>query len=482
MKKHDGQQARVAAVTVFLGLCGCAVGPDHEEPRPEVPKTWTEPVATGAEDAGTPWWTAFEDPRLSEFVELARQRNHSLEEALARVRKARSGTEGARAGLRPRFGAGGEAVDRRASARSFESFPLPPGGEPERDEGFYRVGVDATWEIDLFGRNRRQVEAAVARLGGARAAYEAALLSVSAETARAYLELLGARSRWAATGRNADLRDEALRIVREKEAAGLATPADVARARADREVARADLPLLRAEVRRWTYRLGVLTASTPKEISSRLEQGPFPSAPPVPRWVSPAKLPLEVIRRRPDVRIAEREWAGQTAEVGAATAGLYPRIELSAVLFSEAATVGGLRESANQGYGLVGGVLAPVWQGGRLRARLAGAEADEEAAAARFRRTVLEALADVETALSFYRENRAALSRRASAREATREAERLARHRYESGLAELLEWTEAQSLAARADLRWATARTRLAVAAVTLNKALARAELGEGSP
>jgi NodT family efflux transporter outer membrane factor (OMF) lipoprotein len=465
----------------LLTLGGCKVGPNYEAPQPEVPDTWTESVGTSTAHAGTPWWTAFGDPRLSEFVERARERNYTLAEALAGIRKARRGAEGARASLRPRLGADAEAVDRRTSARSFESFPLPPGAEVERDERFYRVGLDTTWEVDLFGKNRRAVEAAVARLGGAEATYEAALLSVTAETARAYLELLGARARLAAAQRNAELRDEALRIVRDKDAAGLATPSDVARAQADREVAWADLPLLRAEVRQWTYQLGVFTALAPAEISARMEAGGS-EVPLVPRWVSPAKLPVEVIRQRPDVRIAEREWARQTAEVGVATANLYPQVELNALLFAEASTVGGLGEGSNQGNGLIGGVLAPLWQGGRLRARLAGEEADEEAAAARFRQAVLEALADVETALSLYRESREALSRRAAARKATREAERLTRHRYETGLTELLEWTEAQSLAARADRQWAAARTRFAVAAVTLNKALGRSELGEGVP
>lgn len=498
---------------VLLGfLSGCAMGPNYKKVEPETPAAWLgahEDNGREGPGASAPttvppeshhrWWLAFDDPTLTKLVERARAKSLTLEIARARLAEARAATGIARAGLLPSFSASSGASDQRVSNRAFEVFPLPQGAEPERDREIYRAGLDASWEFDLFGRNRRSLEAARARLGGAEAALDAARLSVTSETARAYLEYRGAEAGRQALENAIAFKEEALELVNRKRETGLATRVDVARARSALESARAELPGLCAEIRLRAYQLGVLAAMPPRAILDFLEESATDgseatvaentlsaanrslnrdAAPephqlvPQPAWTQPAELPLRVIRSRPDVNQAERKLAASAAEVAMATANLYPRINLSAALFAESSAIGELDASQNQGYNLMGGILAPIWQGGRLRARLDAVEASRNAAEGKFQQTVLRALADVESALVGYVEAQNRLRRQLAAREANAEFARLTRHLYDADLAELLTLTEAQAQLAQSERALARATTQAASQAVTLNKAL----------
>jgi len=478
---------KTLSVAALLPAGGCRVGPDHAVPDLPVPPSWVSapPIP---EDAARDrsWWTAFDDPMLTRLVERARASNHSLDAAAARIEEARAAVGIARADLLPNFNADGSASGQRLSARSFEGFPLPPGTSPERDQEIYRAEFDASWELDLFGGNRRRVEAARARLGGAEAAYRAALLSVTAETARVYLELRGARERHRALVHRIEALERLAGLVKDRRESGLATKADLARARADAAEARAGLPLVESEIRLRAYQLAGLTNRTPGEMTVLLgltknlpNSASDKARVPLPRWTQPGGRPLAAIRSRPAVAAAERRLAEATAEVGVATARLYPDISLSAALFAEAGALPGLDRAANQGYALTGSILAPLWQGGRLRAQLHAAEAGRDAGVAEFLQTVLDALVDIESALTAYHDARRHYDRRTEAHRAIRESTRSVEELYRSGLSQLIEVSSAQAQEARSAQAVAEARTRLATAAVRVNKALGELEPGQ---
>ena len=488
--KHPARIPRFASALALL-LGGCALGPDPGQAPPiNTPDTWTGAIPkVAATDTirGERWWRAFGDPTLTRLVERARGKNATLGAAAASVARARAMTRAARAPLLPELDASGEAADRELSARTFENFPLPPGAEPELEQTVYEAAFDASWEIDLFGRNRRRLQAAEARLGGAEAALHAARLSVSSETARVYLEHRGAVARAGALRRAVRHTEALLRTIRARREAGLATPAQVARARADVEAARAKLEPVAAEQTVLAYRLGALTHRNPPAIRRLLASEGARSAKdgpggiPLPEWTTPAEQPLAVIRDRPDIREAEHALAEATAEVGAATADRYPRIRLGAALFAEAPAPSGIGEAAYRGRSLTTGILAPLWRGGRLRANLDAAEAQHDNAEARFRQAVFDALADVESALRRYRSARETYTNRRNARQAQARSVRETETLQQQGLADAAALARSKATLARAEAALARARTDYATAAVALNKALGGAPLTDSA-
>lgn len=460
---------RTLAATLALAALGsCRVGPDYAAPELPAPAAWS----TGADAIDSSaverrWWTLFRDPVLDSLVARALSANHDLRMATARLREVRARYRVEEAVLLPAVDALGsverQEVDGDGRAAQLSSL-LGQNGRTT-----YEVGFDTTWELDLFGGNRRAVEAAAADVQGAEAERGAALVSLLGEVGRTYVSLRGAQRQAEVFRRSATSARETLDLTRALRDAGLATDLDVARADALRAELEAELPSLDAAARRAIHRLGFLLGEPPGALVAELSApAPIPTAPP--RVL--AGLPSDLVARRPDLRREERALASATARVGVATADLYPRFSLSAALGLQAFELDELLGADTRRASARSGVRWPVFDAGRIRARIAAQDAVVEAALAAYERSYLAALAEVEDAfVDYVRE----LERRRSLEEsvaASRKAARLARELFEGDLATFLDSLDAERVSYEAEARLAQSETAVATNLVRIYKAL----------
>ncbi|MCG8457007.1 MAG: efflux transporter outer membrane subunit [Holophagales bacterium] len=488
-------------------LAGCTVGPDYTIPGPDSLPGGTEvgfaaagyappesPDAGGSADSITPspgsdsppapdgrWWTVLGDPGLVDLMTLALAQNLELEAARARVRQARAARRAAAGAGRPELGAATSGNRSRASRNTPEG-ALAEAGLTELEVERYDLGLSASWELDLFGGVRRSVEAARARVDEAEAGRHGVTLAVVAETARAYVELRGLERRLALAAENLELQQETVGRVEGLHRVGLGSRLEVEQARALYEGTRSRLPPLRAEIRATAHRLAVLTGRPPGSLveqllasngSSRGSTGATKQAPLAdPPDLVPVGLPSDLLRRRPDLLAAERRLAARSAEIGVATARLYPRFFLTGGGGTEGGSFADLFDSASRTWTLGPSISWPILRGGRLRAGVEAAEAAHQAAWAEYRQAFLEAVEDVETALVRYAEE--ALRRRALAESAraAAEAARLARVVYERGLESFLTVLDAERTLVAVEDDLARSETALLLRLVGLYTAL----------
>ena len=476
MKRNPGTTALMrpaAGLMAALLAAGCTVvGPDYEEPTPPKPETkqWQEAGAAFAKSDGdvpAEWWTVFDDTRLNDLIDQARTANKDLAAARLAVRRARALRGVAESRFLPGVGAGGSARFEHDS----ETAPSPSIAKRNLDEerDIYSASFDAAWEIDLFGGDVRALQAADRRIDASVENRRAVMLAVFAEVGRNYMELRGLQRQIDAVERSVDLQQETVQLVQDRLDAGAASQFDLERARAQFRSTKARLPELRARARAAAYRLAVLVGETPDTYSDRLlQQKPLPLTPDV----VPVGLPSEIMRRRPDIRAAERRLAAATADVGVQVAELYPDFQLFGQVGTQALSVGDLVESAS-GFGALTGMIDwPIFQGGAIRARIDAAEVDAERAAVRYEQTVLQALGETEETLARYAEalnTRQELARTVAKSE---QAAELARQRYRQGAASFVAVLDAESDLAEARRRLAQSETRTLTRLVALYKAL----------
>lgn len=418
-----------ASSALLLSLACTAVGPDYEVPARELPASWHEPSDSGLA-AGTPelasWWRALGDPLLDELVTEAARANLDLREALARVDEARA-LRGDAAG--ERF----PTLDARAGwRRSGESDNTPLGGFVPVT-GIYSAGFDASWELDLWGRVRRSVEAADAELAATLEDTRAVAVTVTAEVALNYVELRAFQRRLAIARDNVSLQEQTLALVRGRFEAGLVGESDVAQARTNVATTRSRVPTLETGLRAAENRLALLLGQAPGALAARLAAvAPIP----VPPLSVAVGVPADLLRRRADVRRAERHLAAESARIGVAEGELYPRLTLSGNLGLAAEELGDLFAGDSNTFGLGPSLRWNLFDGGRLRARVVAQEARTEQALVRWERSVLGALEESENAMTaFVREQ----ARRRWLLEASTQARlsvELARSQYTSGLAD----------------------------------------------
>ncbi|MEZ0472879.1 efflux transporter outer membrane subunit [Luteimonas salinilitoris] len=451
-----------------VALAACAVGPDHV--RPELPLAdafvqgqVSDPSALPAPDEA--FWEAFADPQLDALVDAALDANHDLRIALASYDRANALLRGAGFDRFPTVTAFAEAADSRASADELPGVPRA-GRDGER----YRAGIEASWELDLFGRVRRGVEAS--RAGAAASAADLAALQVAivSEVVRGYVELRGAQERLRVAQANADNQRETLRLVDARFEAGRGTGFDTARARAQLESTLARVPALEAEVAAGMHRLAVLTGRTPDALVAQL-------APVRPLPALPARLdagsPGDLLRRRPDIAAAEQRLHAAIAHIGVATADLFPRFTLGGLIGSVATDTGALFERDSETRLVALGIDWSFLDIGRVRARIAAADADAAGELARYEQTVLLALEDTENALVRYARTREEDTHLTRAAEDSARAAELARIRFEAGAVGLFEVLDAERTRLQAQDALVDARTRSVTGAVALYRALA---------
>lgn len=420
-------------------LTGCiTVGPNYKAPEMATPDSWTGEVsgaATGKESEQeilARWWTTFNDPVLSALMERAVKGNLSLKQALNSVKQAR-------------IQRGITDADRLPSVTSSGSAGRTYSKDIMGDftgTNSFRAGLDATWELDIFGGVKRSIEAADANIQSAQEAYRDSLVSLLAEVALNYIEVRSYQSQLSIAESNIKTQQETYDITQWRYQAGLTTELDVENASKNLEQTRSQVPSLQSSLEQAKNRIAVLLGSAPGAVDSELEE--YRPVPVAPKEIA-VGIPADLLRRRPDLRKAERELAAQTANIGIAEAERYPKISLSGNIGLSALTLGKLFNTDSLSTGASSGISWPVFNAGKVMKNIEIQYATQEQKMIAYRASLLTALEDVENAITSYSHD---LVRRESLLKASVSAEHAAetsRAQYSSGLIDFQSVLEAES-------------------------------------
>ncbi len=447
----------------LLAVVGCTVGPDYERPEMELPQQWsgtapTEPVDVAALEQ---WWTAFEDPVLTDLIARADEGSLDLQAAVARIEQSRAQRAYAAGEQWPAVDATGGYIRTRSSANGMTAI----GGE----HSLYTAGFDAFWELDLFGRIRRTVESAQAALEQSVEDYHDVRLSLRAEVARNYIELRTAQARLHYAAANVDIQRKMLELTQNRYAAEIAPELDVVQAQLILANTESEIPSLRIAETAAINRLAVLVGTTPHTLRTKLlEPGTLPEL----QTPLRAGLPAELLRRRPDIRSAERALAAQTARIGLAEAQRYPSFSLAGTLGVEALQFSDIGNWSSRTFGFGPQVRWTLFDGNRLRSLAAVEEARTKQLAAAYEATVLRAVEEVENALVglVQEQQRAAALRRSvqAARDSLEKVETL----YRNGLTNFQNVLDVQRSLSQQEDRLAVSEGQIIQQTIALYKAL----------
>ncbi len=444
----------------------CAVGPDYHQPQTRTDEQFVNAGEEGFEqsDPVQQYWTGFTDPMLNDLVQDSLLHNQDLTAATANLRAARAARRLAGFDQFPTVtAAGGYERQLLSSQQAF--------GLDFRDREFdtAQVGFDGLWELDLFGRVRRNVEAARADVGASAATVRDARVSVIAEVARNYFVLRGLQDQLALTQRNAENQESTLKLTRNRLEAGRGNELDTSRADAQWQTTLASIPSLDTTIATTMYRLSVLTGRQPAALTERL--APVQAMPPLP-VLNAIGTPERLLRRRPDVRVAERRLAAATARIGVAKGDLFPKVTMMGELGYSAATFGEFGTNGARIFSFGPSITWAAFDLGRVEARIGESKALTDAALASYQGAVLNALEDTEGALIAYgrvQVRRQALQKAAAASD---KAADLARKRFEGGLIDFLEVLDAERTSLSAELLLSQSRTDAATSLIAVYKAL----------
>lgn len=455
----------ITIVTVLLLLSACAaVGPDYKPPETKVPPRWhkpPDPALVRGEAQLRRWWVVFDDPMLGSLIQRAARGNLDLKAAVARVKEARAQVGVATGRMLPEVDVPASAVRQRTSENDIGSL----GGTANR----FSAGLDASWEIDLFGRIRRSIEAARADYQASEEDRVDVMVTLYSEVALNYLNVRTLQARLAATQKNITSQIELLDLTRSRFRNGLATGLDVAQAETVLASSQAEVPPLRTQLGQSINTIALLLGLQPGTLQKELT----PVQPiPVPPARVAVGVPADLMRQRPDIRRAERQLAAQTARIGVATADLYPTFSLLGTLGVAATDAGDLFNS-NSGFFSFGPSFRwNLFDGGRIRSRIKVQDARTEQALYNYEQTVLRALSEVENAFIAYLEQivrKEALQRTVVA---SRRSLELAVKLYKEGLADFQRVLDAQRNLFSFDNQLAQARGQIAADLVQMYKAL----------
>lgn len=453
-------------------LAACAVGPDYRPSAPKAPAAWVSQGSDGLTDkASTPasWWASFNDSELDSLIERAVKSNLDLRVAEARLRQARAVRGGSAADLWPAFSADASADRAKQSEHQplIGSLPLPPSFPFEYS--VYQAGFDASWEIDVFGGKRRALEASTADWQAAIEARNDALVSLLAEVARNYVELRGTQQRLSIARRNLKLQEEELDLTRARLQGGIATDLDVTRSAALRDGVQAAIPPLETEQRAAIYALAVLLAKQPGELLDELSP---PAALPVAPPVIPIGLPSELLRRRPDVRRAERQLAAETARIGVAKSEWFPKFSLTGDIGDESTKTSNWFDAGSRFWSIGPSLQWNVFDFGRVRAQVRAQTAVQEAALANYQKAVLVSLQEAENAVTGYAQEQNRHRALAASLAENRRSLELAESLYDHGRVNFLDVLDARRALYEADDQLAVSDQGIALDLIALYKAM----------
>jgi outer membrane protein, multidrug efflux system len=453
---------RLTALSLALWLAGCAsVGPNYKKPveRP-VTLQGIDAAREVGTDFQTAWWEQFNDATLNALIQRAAKNSPDLKIAMAHLAESRALLGSAKSEQLPDI----EGVANYSRTRAQQ-----PGFTTQRvtvDQ--YQAGFDASWEVDIFGGVRRSVEAARADLGASSASLQDAQVSLFAEVARNYFDLRGAQLRLDVAHRNIDNLRETLRLTQARSDVGTGTEQDVASAAARVSSVEAQLPVLETQARADEFRLAVLLGERPGELDVDISASTFHPI--------DVALPIgnagDVLQRRPDIRIAERELAAANARIGVAKADYFPHVTLGGFLGFLAGQSNDFGGAASRAWSIAPSISWPGLNIERVRSNVKANEARTDAARANYQRTVLQALEEVDNGLVAYNLQRERVEKLIEQERQSRRAADLARVRYTEGAADFLQLLDAQRTQLAAEDELAEAEASINTRAVALYKAL----------
>jgi multidrug efflux system outer membrane protein len=464
----------ICLVALIVLLSACAVGPDYHKPEiaggnPAGFANTSQPGIAGGE-IEVRFWETFDDAALNDLVKEALVNNLDERVAAANLRVARAAFRLSEFDLLPTVTAN---ADHQRVLRSTNE--LPGFSDRARHTSNVDVGFDAFWELDFFGRVRREVERSHAQAQAIEATLHNVQVTLTAEVARDYFTLRGLQDQLAVAERNAHNQEQSLQLTQVRLEAGRGNELDTSRAEAQLRTTQAQIPPLEASIGNTIYALGVLVGRQPDSLTSALSQRqPLPALPTIINVGTPEAL----LRRRPDVQVAERNLAAATAGIGVAVGDLFPKITFVGSVGYNASSLGRVGDSGSQTYAYGPGISWAAFDLGRVRARIKEARANADAEMAAYEKAVLVALQETDGALISYSRSSARTRTLEQAALASDKAARLARQRYEAGLSDFLIALDAERDALNAETSLAQSRTETATDLVAVYKALGGAWQG----
>lgn len=483
-----------------LLLAGCAVGPDHRPAEPQAPADWSawhggSAALLGAERKAAPTaaasgdWKAFGDPLLDQLQARALAANHDLQTAALHFAQSRVQRTAAAAQQAPQLNASASLNRQRQSESGAATRMIDALGSSvaNRDQlirtlsepyNLYQAGFDASWEIDLWGRVRRSIEAADADAGASAALLQQAQLSVQAEVARSYFELRGAQRELRVANADIAAAAESLELVQARADGGLVTDLDPTRQRTQLAELKARIPMLLQQEAQAMNQITLLTGAAPGALNAELAPAsegagnPFEALQPPPLPELALGLPGDVVRRRPDIAAAEAQLHAATARIGVAVAELYPRVTLGAGFGYESAGSERFGEWGSRQWHVGPSISLPIFDNGRRRSTVNLRELQQQEAAVAFQQAVLKAWHEIDSALSAYAAERQRHAELAERERSSRDALTLAHARYANGLTDFGVELDARRALLQARRDQVQSTSRMAVGMVAVYKAL----------
>ena len=452
---------------VFL-LAGCTVGPDYEQPQTDVPDVWKYKVVSEMEDDESPlegWWLNLNDPVVPKLIDQALEANYDLKIAVQRVQETRALLGVATGRYYPELDL--DARYQKTELSENGVTPVPPGLDPRL--GIYDLNVGLAWEIDVFGRLRRSAEAARATLEASIEDYRDVLVILVADVAANYVDVRTFQRRLEYAKANVEAQRNTLQLTQDRFDAGLTSLRDVTQAESNLANTESTIPALEALLEASINRLAVLLGKAPGEVDYLLQEvGEIPK----PDDAITMGIPADIIRRRPDIRAAERQLAAQTARIGVATADLYPTFTLAGVIGLQSTSSGNLFDSESGTWSILPGIRWPWFTGGRIQNQIRAEKARTQQTADIYQQTVLLALEEVETALVTWQREKVRRDRLMEAVDATERTVALVNTQYLSGLTDFQTYLDTQRSLLEQQDNLATSEGRVVQSLIALNRAL----------
>lgn len=479
MRLGDGLRQGLCGL-LALSLTGCwAVGPDYHRPDLSAPAAWSQdqgPTHRPDRLEETAWWKAFGDPTLNELIARGLAGNLDIAQARARVRQARADIAATRAGFFPAIDATGSSTSGGSGAVQGGAASTTAFSNTNSDtvsasgQTSFTAGFDAGWELDVFGGRRRAFESATAAYQADIEAVHGARLTLIGDVATSYVALRAAQEQLDIARKNAAAQQQNVAVTRERYRLGLISAVDVAQAEGQAASTAADIPSLTSTVKQSIHRLGILLGLPPESLLSLLS-APKP-LPALPASLLPTGLPSDLLARRPDLREAERKLAAASADIGVATAELYPTFDLTAGLGLRGAMPSTIVGFSTWYWSVIPGVSWPIFDAGKIRAAVEKKKALYDEALAGYKATFHTALEDVENALAAYYAERKRERQLAASVAAYQEALDVDNLRYSRGLTTFLTVLTDQASLYGAETALSTSRANLRTDLVRLYKAL----------
>lgn len=455
-------------ILLFLFLAGCMVGPDYQRPTTELQAKWatTLSVQKSSESEGLHnWWQSFHDPILSSLITLATLGNRDVFQAEARLREARANRDLSLANIGP-------MISMNASASKNQPSTASRFGQSSQFGSAYNQfshSLDASWELDLWGKQRRSIESAEAGLEAAAEERRDVLVSLYAEVAINYIDVRRYQNELAVARDNLKAQQETYDIAYWREQAGLVSRVDVLQAKQSVENTRADIPKYSSLLEQAKHGLAVLLGKQPTELNALLERvEPIPSA----ANTVAIGIPADVLRQRPDIRRSERELAAQTAQIGVAEAEAYPSFDLSGSIGVEALAAANIYTAAAKAFQMAVSSAWVLIDSGRIRSNVKMQTALQEQALGLYQNTILTALKEVENSLTAYAQERQRRDALDSSVTVGKEALTLAEQQYQAGTTDFLTVLESQQSLLTAQNQLIESETEVASNLIKLYKAL----------